>query len=58
MADIVNLNRARKARRRADEAAVVEANRVRFGRTRAAREQDAAEARRREALLDGARREE
>lgn len=58
MADIVNLNRARKARRRADEAAVAEANRVRFGRTRAAREQDAAEARRREALLDGARREE
>ncbi|MDP1028632.1 DUF4169 family protein [Sphingomonas sp. KR1UV-12] len=58
MAEIVNLNRARKAKRRADDAAQAEANRAAFGRTKAEKVADAAETARREALLDGAKREE
>lgn len=57
MAEIVNLRRARKVRARAaavDEAAT---NRVRFGRTKTERMNDAAEQSRITALLDGARRE-
>ncbi|MGN6123700.1 MAG: DUF4169 family protein [Sphingomonas oligoaromativorans] len=58
MAEIVNLNRARKAKARVDAAKQAEANRARFGRTRADREAEAAEQARRKALLDGAKRED
>jgi len=58
MAEIVNLNRARKAKRRADDAARAEVNRAAFGRTGAEKAAAAAEQVRREALLDGAKREE
>jgi hypothetical protein len=58
MAEIVNLNRARKAKARAEHTARAETNRAKHGRTRAEREADAADARRRDALLDGARRED
>ncbi len=58
MAEIVNLNRARKAKARVDAAKQAEANRAKFGRTRAEREAEAAEQARRAALLDGAKRDD
>jgi hypothetical protein len=38
MTDVVNLNQFRKNKRRAEKKRAAEANRVRFGRTRAERE--------------------
>ena len=58
MDEIVNLNRARKAKVRAEAAKQAETNRAKFGRTRAEREAEAKDKARREALLDGAKREE
>lgn len=58
MAEIVNLNRARKARAKAAAGRTAEANRAKFGRTRGEREAEAADRARRDALLDGAKREE
>jgi len=58
MAEIVNLNRARKAKARVDATKQAEANRAKFGRTKAEREAEAAEQARRKALLDGAKRED
>ena len=58
MAEIVNLNRARKVKARADAGRQAEANRAKFGRTKAERDREAAEAARRETLLDGARRDD
>lgn len=57
MGELLNLNKARKARARADKAATAVANRVAHGRTRAERARDAAETARHAALLDGARRD-
>ncbi len=58
MAEIVNLNRARKTKAREDRAAQADANRTKFGRTKAERErqtaQDALETQR----LDGHKRED
>lgn len=58
MAEIVNLNRARKARDKAEAKSTAAANRVAFGRTRA--ERDAADRARDRAarLLDGQKRED
>ncbi len=50
MSEPVNLNRARKARARAEDKAQAARNRVAFGRTRA--EKDLAEARREKAARD------
>jgi hypothetical protein len=58
MAEIVNLNRARKAKARVEATQQAEANRAKFGRTKAEREAEAAEQARRKALLDGAKRED
>jgi hypothetical protein len=58
MAEIVNLNKARKAKARAEDKAAAEANRAKFGRTKATRDAEAADQARRDALLDGAKREE
>lgn len=58
MAEIVNLRRARKARDRAATATQAAARRAAHGRTGAEKERDAAERARRDALLDGARRED
>ena len=58
MGEIVNLNRARKARAKAEGASTAGANRAKFGRTRPEREAEAADQARRDALLDGAKREE
>jgi hypothetical protein len=58
MAEIVNLNKARKARAKAEAGQQAEANRAKFGRTKAEKDREAAEQARRDALLDGAKREE
>jgi hypothetical protein len=58
MAEIVNLNKARKAQAKAGQDAQAAANRVKHGRTKAQKEDDARAQARRRALLDGAKREE
>lgn len=58
MAEIVNLNKARKAKAKVEAGKQAETNRARFGRTKAEKDRDAAEQARRDALLDGAKREE
>ncbi len=58
MGDVVNLNRARKARAKAAATVRADANRLAFGRTKGEKAADAAEAARRQALLDGAKRED
>jgi len=55
MADIVNLRRFRKARKRADAEAVADENRRRHGRTKSEKERDALEADQANRTLDGAR---
>jgi hypothetical protein len=53
-ADIVNLNKFRKARERAEAEKQAEANRVRFGRTKAEKEAAASEERAKDRVLDDA----
>lgn len=55
--EVVNLNRVRKARAKAAKSAAAKANRAHFGQTKAERDAQAAATTRRNALLDGARRE-
>jgi Domain of unknown function (DUF4169) len=55
-ADIINLRKARKAKAKEAERKSASENRVRFGRTKAAREQDAAILKIDKSRLDGARR--
>lgn len=57
MGEVVNLNRARKARAKAEAAATAAANRVKHGRTAAEKANDRRAEARRQALLDGARRD-
>ena len=57
MAEIVNLNRARKAKARAEKQAEAAANRAKHGRPKAEKALDRSEAARLESLLDGARKE-
>lgn len=57
MAEIVNLNKVRKARARSDAASRAAANRAAFGRTKAEKQADAADRARRETTLDGALRD-
>ncbi|MGN6817839.1 MAG: DUF4169 family protein [Sphingomonas sp.] len=57
MAEIVNLNRARKAKARTEAQAIAAANRAAFGRTKAEKRATKAEAERRAKELDGAKRE-
>ena len=54
MAEIVNLNRHRKAQARQQAERQAEANRVKFGRDKATRLREGQEEARRRALLDGA----
>lgn len=56
MVEIVNLNKARKARAKADQQAEAAVNRVKHGRTKAEKQNDARAEARRRALLDGAKR--
>lgn len=53
MGEVVNLNRARKARKKAEEQRKAEENRVRFGRPKAERRRDAAEKEREQREHDG-----
>jgi hypothetical protein len=53
MAEIINLRRARKQKQRRDKASEADANRRRFGRTKAEKAADADTAARRERTLDG-----
>lgn len=53
MADIVNLNRFRKTKARAEDKARAAENRVAFGRTKAERQAAKAEAEREKRVLDG-----
>jgi hypothetical protein len=55
MGEVVNLRKWRRARDKAEEAAQAAANREAFGRTRAQKEREAAEAAKREAALQGSR---
>lgn len=57
MADILNLNKARKARAKAQASAKAVENRAKFGRTKAQKAADDAERARISENLDGARRE-
>jgi hypothetical protein len=58
MAEIINLNRARKAKARAAAKAEAATRRVQHGRTAAERANDARAEARRAALLDAAKRDE
>jgi hypothetical protein len=58
MGEVVNLNRARKAKQREGDQAQAAANRVAHGRTRVEKMADRAEAYRTVSLLDGAKLEE
>jgi Domain of unknown function (DUF4169) len=53
-ADIVNLNKFRKARDKAEAEKRAEENRIRFGRTKAEKENAASEERAKSKTLDGA----
>ena len=57
MAEIVNLNHARKAAARREECAKAAVNRAKHGRTRAEREAEARSQALRDRVLDGARHE-
>ena len=54
-AGIVNLNKSRKAKARAEKVRGAEQNRAKFGRTKFERARDEDEHKRRTALLDGAK---
>lgn len=58
MAEIVNLNRFRKAKQRSEAQQRATENRVRFGRSKAEKASDRDDSRRREQALDAARRQE
>jgi hypothetical protein len=54
---VVSLNKARKAKARAEDRAQADANAVKFGRTKAEKARDAAEAVQAAVRLDGLKRE-
>lgn len=58
MADIVSLSKARKAKARAAKEQLAAENRVKFGRTKAEKERDAALAKLAQKRLDGNKRED
>ena len=57
MADILSLSKARKAKVRAKKDAAAEANRAKFGRTKAEKLQDAAEKARLDKTIDAHKRD-
>ena len=58
MADIINLRMARKQKARADKEAQAQQNRITFGRTKAEKQQAAAEKALADKRIDGHRRDE
>ncbi|GHC11223.1 MULTISPECIES: DUF4169 family protein [Gemmobacter] len=57
MAEVVNLNRFRKAKARAEARDEADANAAKFGRSKAQKAREAADAERARAELDGKKRE-
>lgn len=57
MAEIINLRSARKAKAKAEDTRQAQANRAKFGRTKAEKLRDQAEADRAARAIDGALRE-
>ena len=57
MAEIINLRQARKVRARAEKARLADANRAKFGRTRAERQVQRQDQDRLDRALDGAKRD-
>lgn len=57
MGEVVNLREARKRQARVEKGRLAEANRAKFGRTRAEKQAQLAETRRQAKLLDGAHRD-
>ncbi len=57
MAEIISLKRARKDKARAEKGAAAAENRTRFGRTKAEKAKDAAEAQRAATHIDAHKRE-
>lgn len=55
MGDLINLNKARKAKGKDMARATAEANRAKFGRTRAEKDRDGLEKARADRLVDGAK---
>jgi len=55
MGDLVNLNKARKTRAKDAARAAADANRAKYGRTKAERERDRADAGRLERIVEGAK---
>lgn len=53
MSNVINFTRARKAKARADKAQQADANRAKFGRTKAQKHADGQEQLRRDNVLDG-----
>ena len=58
MGDVVNLNKVRKARQKAEAKSAASANRAAHGRSKVERDAAEAEKRRLKALLDGAKRDD
>lgn len=58
MAEILNLNQARKAKTREKARKTADENAVKFGRTKAQKQREAAQAKKAQTLLDGHKREE
>ncbi len=56
MAEIINLNKARKAKARVEKSARAQENRARFGRTKAEKQAEAAEKARIAKALDDSKR--
>ena len=57
MAEIINLNKARKAKARVEKSARAQENRARFGRTKAEKQAEAAEKARIAKTLDDSKRD-
>jgi len=58
MAEIISLSKARKARARTEKVAVAEANRQKFGRTKAEKLKEAAEKAQADKHIEGHKRED
>lgn len=58
MAEIISLNRARKAKARTEKATQANANRAKFGRTKAEKDATALAEAQRVRVLDGAKRDQ
>ena len=58
MTGAININRFRKARKKAEAQTSAAANRVKFGRTKAEKARDAAASARHDGVVDGAKRDD